>query len=179
MARRVDVTITYLRQTARPTLPPQPRPNVKLAMLRAENPPVHFYRYLYDLVGRRWNWISRRHLSDADLAAIIQNPAVMVYVLYVEGVPAGMAEIDASEKPNIEIRFFGLAPDFIGRGLSRVFLANAIELAWAQHPKEVRIETCTLDHPAALALYQKFGFAVFDQRQGRVELLEPELADAE
>jgi GNAT superfamily N-acetyltransferase len=82
-----------------------------------------------------------------------------------------MAEIDAGRGAICEVRFFGLAPDFIGRGYSRFFLSNVIDLAWSLNPKEVRIETCTLDHPAALALYQKFGFEVFDQRQGRVEIL--------
>ena len=80
--------------------------------------------------------------------------------------------IDATEAPMVEIKFFGLAPEFIGKGLSRFFLSNAIDLAWSLNPREVKIETCTLDHPAALALYQKFGFTVFDQRQGRVELPE-------
>lgn len=169
MSRRIDVTITYLRQTARPAYAPQPRPNRKLSILRAENPPVHFYRYLYDLVGRPWYWVSRKKLSDPELAALIENGAVYLYVLYVDGVPAGMAEIDGMDEPLVHIRFFGLAPEFIGKGLSRFFLANAVELAWSLDPKEVRIETCTLDHPAALALYQKFGFTAFDQRQGRVE----------
>lgn len=171
MGRQADVTITYLRQTSRPSLPPQPRPPRKLAILRAENPPAHFYRYLYDLVGRPWNWTSRRHLPDEELSKIIADPAVSLFVLYVDGVPGGMAEIDAAAAPIVEIRFFGLAPEFIGAGLSRYFLANTIDLAWAANPSEVHIETCTLDHPAALPLYQKFGFTVFDQRQGRVELL--------
>ncbi len=87
-----------------------------------------------------------------------------------------MTEIDATDERSVEIQFFGLAPDFIGRGYSRFFLANAIDLAWSANPGEVRIETCTLDHPAALALYQKFGFTVFDQRQGRVDVLEPQSA---
>jgi GNAT superfamily N-acetyltransferase len=170
MSRSVDVTITYLRQTVRPAYAPQPRPNRKLSILRAEKPPVQFYRYLYDLVGGPWKWVSRKKLNDTDLAAIIEDPAVFVYVLYVDGVPAGMTEIDTTEAPIVEIKFFGLAPEFIGQGLSRFFLSNAVDLAWSHNPNEVKIETCTLDHPAALALYQKFGFTVFDQRQGRVEL---------
>lgn len=174
MVRQVDVTITYLRQSERPAYAPQARPPGKLAILRAEDPPAHFYRYLYDLVGRRWNWVSRRSLSDADLLKIIRDPAVNIFVLYVGGVPAGMTEIDATDRTSVAIQFFGLSPDFIGKGLSRFFLSNAIDLAWSHDPDEVRIETCTLDHPAALALYQKLGFVVFDQGTGRVDLLEQE-----
>ncbi len=174
MSRQIDVTVTYLKQRARPPYKHQPQPPGRVAILRAENPPTHFYRYLYDLIGRPWNWVSRRGLSDAELAAIIRNPDVSLYVLYVGGVPAGMTEIDACNTRSVEIQFFGLAPEFIGKGYSRFFLANAIDLAWSRDPEEVRIETCTLDHPAALALYQKFGFVVCDQRAGRVDVLEQE-----
>ena len=39
-------------------------PPGKLALLRAENPTVSFYRYLYDAVGRDWLWTDRKRLSD-------------------------------------------------------------------------------------------------------------------
>lgn len=169
MTNRTEVVITYLRQRERPRYTPQVKPPGKVSILRAEQPPVHFYRYLYDLVGRRWNWATRTKLSDADLAAIIHHPQTHLYVLHIGGVPAGMGEIDATHPPVTEIRFFGLSPDFIGKGYGRYFLANIIDLAWATNPGEVRIETCTMDHPAALPLYQKFGFAVFDQQTGVVD----------
>lgn len=168
---QVEVTITYMEQRARPVLPSIAiSARRKTAILRAENPPVHFYRYLYDLVGAPYNWISRRRLSDDDLAAIIQHDDVYLYVLYVDGVPAGMAEVDARSDEMHELKFFGLAPDFIGNGLGRYFLSNVLDLIWSRGPKCVRLETCTLDHPAALPLYQKFGFSVVDRRQGFVEL---------
>jgi GNAT superfamily N-acetyltransferase len=171
MPKRADVVITYLRQLERPRYAARGTPPGKLSILRAENPPVHFYRYLYDLVGRPWNWVTRKKLNDAELAAIIHDPRTHVYVFYAGGVPAGMCEIDATKPPVTEIRFFGLAPEFIGKGLGRFFLANAIDLAWATNPTEVRIETCTLDHPAALPLYQKFGFTVFDQQKGVIDVV--------
>ena len=170
MPKSVDVVITYLRQVERPRYTSQAKPPGKLSILRAERPPIHFYRYLYDLVGRRWNWTTRKKLGDEELASIIHHPQTHLYVPYIAGVPAGMGEIDATRPPVSEIRFFGLAPDFIGKGYGRYFLANIIDLAWSTNPAEVRIETCTLDHPAALPLYQKFGFAVFDQQKGVVDL---------
>lgn len=169
---QVEVTITYMEQSARPVLPPAVfNARRKTALLRAENPPVHFYRYLYDLIGAPYNWVSRRRLSDKDLAALIQHDDVYIYVLYVDGVPAGMAEVDARSADTHELKFFGLAPDFIGAGLGRYFLSNVLDLIWSRRPRRVRLETCTLDHPAALPLYQKFGFSVIDRRKGFVELL--------
>lgn len=172
MGQKIDVTITYLEQTARPALVPAPRPPVKIAILRAEKPPVHFYRYLYRLIGDPYHWMSRRRLSDDKLAAIIRHPRVYIYVLYVGGVPAGLAELDAREPDIVELKFFGLSQEYHGNGLGRFFLSNTIDLAWSLGPKRVRLETCTLDHPAALPLYQKLGFSVFDQRRGQVELID-------
>ncbi len=173
---RVSVTITYLEQSERPVLATPPRPRTKVALLRAEKPPIHFYRYLYRLVGDPYNWVSRRRMSDEDLAAIIHDPSVYIYILYVEGVPAGMAEVDARNNDDHELKFFGLAPDRIGGGFGRYFLTNVIDLAWSHEPKRLLLETCTLDHPAALPLYQKFGFQVIDRREGAVELMsQPEI----
>ena len=169
---RVEVTITYLEQTERPVLTSTARPRRKVALLRAEAPPIHFYRYMYRLVGDPCNWVSRRRISDSDLQKIIQDPAVYIYVLYIDGVPGGFAEVDAREPAVHEIKFFGLSPDFLGAGLGRYFLTNIIDLAWSRTPEKLRLETCSLDHPAALPLYQQLGFRVFDRRQGVVELMD-------
>jgi GNAT superfamily N-acetyltransferase len=169
---RADVTITYLEQTERPVLPTPRRPRNKLALLRVENPPLHYYRYLYSLVGGPFHWLSRRRLPDAELTEIIRNPSVYIYVLYADGAPGGFAEVDARDKKSCEIRFFGLAPEFTGLGLGRYFLTHIIDLAWSLGPARLCLETCTLDHPAALPLYQKMGFRVFDRKKGVVELVD-------
>ena len=57
-----------------------------------------------------------------------------------------------------EIVFFGLLDHVTGQGLGRWFLGAAIEAAWSRHPSKVRLQTCSLDHPAALPLYQRMGF---------------------
>jgi len=179
---QLAVTVTFLHQTERPGPRTVARPPGKVALLRAENPPTHFYRYLYTTVGRPYNWVSRLMLDDTTLASIISHPDVLIYVLYADGVPAGFSEIDVRAPKTPEIKFFGLAPEFVGKGYGRYFLGQIVDLAWTLRetgtekqagPERVRIETCSLDHPAALPLYQKFGFSVFDQRQGSV----PQLKD--
>ncbi|TIX52655.1 MAG: GNAT family N-acetyltransferase, partial [Mesorhizobium sp.] len=37
--------------------------------------------------------------------------------------------------------------------------------AWSHGPRRVTVQTCTLDHPAALPLYQKLGFAPVAQKK--------------
>lgn len=169
----VEVTITYLEQTERPPLRQAPHPSRKLAILRAEQPPMHFYRYIYRLVGDPYCWVSRRRLDDEALSKIIHDPNVYIYILYVDGVPGGFAEVDARNANSHEIKFFGLTPDFTGAGLGRYFLTNIIDLAWSHGAKRLLLETCTLDHPAALPLYQRLGFRVFDRKKGFIDLTDP------
>ena len=132
-------------------------------LLRAERPTISFYRYLYNTIGRQWFWYERRVMDDATLAACVHDDAVAVYVLFVGGVPAGLAEIDARDARDIELAYLGLMPEFIGRGLGRYLVDWAIDAAWDREPDRIRIHTCTLDHPAALPLYQKAGFTPYGQ----------------
>jgi GNAT superfamily N-acetyltransferase len=140
--------------------------------MRAEKPPLHFYRYLYDTIGRHYVWVSRRTLSDEDLAAIIHDGDVEIYVLYVNGTPTGFAELDFRHAGRTELSFLGIIPEFIGQGLGRYLLCEAISLAWRRNPGRLIVQTCTLDHPNALRLYQRCGFTPY--AQGEAELEEPE-----
>ncbi|MEQ8664471.1 MAG: GNAT family N-acetyltransferase [Rhodospirillales bacterium] len=160
----IETVVTYLEMRARPTHPTPPAPARKIALLRAENPPVAYYRFLYDAVGGAWMWWERKALADADLEAIIRHPGVEIYVLYVGGVPAGYGELDCRAEGEIELAYFGLTPDFVGQGLGRYFLNWIVDQAWSHEPERVWVHTCNLDHPAALAAYQRAGFEVYDQR---------------
>ncbi|MGE5733321.1 MAG: GNAT family N-acetyltransferase, partial [Gemmatimonas sp.] len=59
---------------------------------------------------------------------------------------------------SIEIAYFGLAPDFIGRGLGKAMLTRAVQEAFALGPVRVWLHTCTLDSPRALPNYLARGF---------------------
>ena len=170
-------TITYLEMMERPGRPPLPIPAGKLALMRVERCPVPFYRYLYDTVGEPWVWFERRLWSDKKLAATLAQPETEVTALYVAGVPAGYFEIDRRPDGNVQLAYFGLAPDFIERGLGAWFMRAAVDQAWL-HPDAKRfwVHTCTYDHPRALGAYQKAGFQVY--RQQPVEFTDPRLLGA-
>ena len=163
MPGKIKVIITYLEM--RSPVPRQlPSRSEKLALLRAERPTVSFYRYLYNTVGAPWLWWERRCLDDETLCAIIHDPKVEIYVLYVAGVPAGYVELDRRQQAEVEIAYFGLIPEFIGRGLGEYLLCCGLDRAWSGHPKRVWVDTCNLDHPKALGVYQRVGFVPYDQQ---------------
>src|ERR671938_1133617 len=129
---QIDDVITYLEMRARPVLPRIPAPHAKLALIRAENCTVSFYRYLYETVGTPWLWFERRLLDDAVLGAQIRKPTTEIFVLYVGGVPAGYFELDTSAPDETELCYFGLIPEFIGRRLGPFLLQAAIDRAWSR-----------------------------------------------
>ncbi|MEL6365324.1 MAG: GNAT family N-acetyltransferase [Pseudomonadota bacterium] len=173
---RIDVVITYLEQREKPAYARPIEPPGKIAILKAENPPLHFYRYLYRTIGDPYKWVSRRSIADADLAEIIHDDRVALYVLYADGCPAGMAEIDFRDEGEAEIKFFGLMPERVGKGYGAYFFSNILDIAWTPRPERVKLETCTLDHPSALRFYQKHGFSVYDRQRGVVVVSEEEAA---
>jgi GNAT superfamily N-acetyltransferase len=162
--------VTYLEMTAPPARPPAAAPAPGVEVRRAVAPTTSFYRYLYDTVGGPWTWIERRHLADATLAAIIRDPAVEVHVLWVEGVPAGYVELDGRRPPDLEIAYFGLVPEFLGRGLGRFLVDWAVDHAWRTRPARLWVHTCDVDRPRALPLYQKAGFRIYQTRSETVTL---------
>lgn len=77
----------------------------------------------------------------------------------------GFIELNFKEFPQVEIVFIGLMQDYIGRGLGSVMLAHALEIIYAKSPIRIIIQTCTLDHPSALHLYQKAGFMPYMHKE--------------
>jgi GNAT superfamily N-acetyltransferase len=100
-------------------------------------------------------------MRDDDLRAIIQDTKVEIYILYVNGVPAGYAELDLRQEPDIELAYFGIMPEFIGNRLGPFLLNWIIDKAWSYNPQRFWLHTCTLDHPKALAVYQQAGFVPY------------------
>ncbi len=166
----IDDVITYLEMHERPKTPRIPAPLVaKLALMRAEDCTVSFYRYLYETVGTPWLWYERRLLDDAALAAEIGKPSTEIFVLYGGGVPAGYFELDAAPPQETELRYFGLIPEFIGRGFGPFLLQAAIDRAWERSISRLWVHTRTFDHPKALGHYQRAGFVVYARQKLRFE----------
>ncbi len=168
--RRVPMTVTFFEMRAKPSAMPPPQPRGRHAILKAENPAPHFYRYLYDTIGGPYLWVDRKKLSPEALREVICDPQNALYVLYAEGSPAGMAELDFRKEGVANIAYFGLMPEFIGKRLGYFFLYHTCLNAFASPISRLTINTCTLDHPRALPLYQRMGFTAFAREERFVEL---------
>lgn len=170
-SKTLTARITYLEMATRPSLhvPMPSRP--ALALIRTQNMPLAYYRYLYSQVGRDHHWYERRDIEDEKLSAIIHAETTQIDVLYADGCPAGFFELDSSRLPDVvELAYFGLCPDYVGLGLGKWFLASAIETAWDKGPEKLSVHTNSLDHAAALPLYQRLGFEPVGTAEETVEV---------
>lgn len=165
---RALVTVVFLRMLRPPERPPaimQPG-----AVLTRERLSVPEYRKLYNDVGTPWLWWLRRMMPDDQLARHLARPSLSTYVLRVNGQEAGFFETDASHWPFVNLNYFGLKPEYIGRGLGRKLLDAAVDSVFigaASHLAGMTVNTCSADHPRALPNYIAAGF--LEYRRAREE----------
>ncbi|QCI98123.1 3-mercaptopyruvate sulfurtransferase [Agrobacterium larrymoorei] len=163
--------VTQLEMTSAPKVSLPVPVNIQTAIMRTTNIPLHFYRYLYWRVGKRWHWQKRMRMSDAELSAVLHDPKNCVTVLYLNGSPAGFFEFNKGSDDVTELSYFGLMEEAIGAGVGKWFLLQALYSVWQDNPKKVTVSTNTLDHPRALQLYQMMGFSPVSTYEAWVEPL--------
>lgn len=159
-AGKVATIVTSLEMFAPPPLRPEVE-NTEWTLRRLPNPTVEEYRALYTAVGRDWLWFMRLRMPDAELAALLAEPAVEVYRLETPGGEQGMLELDFGEPETCELAFFGVTKGLVGGGAARWLMNRAIQRAWSQPIKRFWVHTCTFDHPSAPQFYMRSGFTPF------------------
>ena len=126
-----------------------------------------FNRDLYLRVGEQWDWIDKRLWTDDQWKQYATAPELRTFAGYYGDALAGYYELRRDGEGGIEIAYFGLLPEWIGRGLGSALLTSAIEAAWRvePNPSRVWVHTCNRDHPQALANYQSRGMVVYKVEQ--------------
>ncbi len=158
---RVEVLRTYLELTDSVSCqaPESPDPRARVESVLAC--PASFFRYLYLEVGRGYHWRDRLGWTDEQIRDRVADPSVSLHLLSVSGAPAGYFELQRHADRSVEIVYFGLLPEFIGRGLGKHLLSEAVAAAWKLGAARVWLHTCSLDDPAAIPNYLARGFRRF------------------
>lgn len=151
---KIAAVVTYLEMTE----PPDPLPVQDPEIVRWNRPDPDEYLEIFRAVGAPWLWWGRLAMARAELADLLSNPHHDVFTLQAPGGRAGLLEIDRRNPADVELSYFGLPPEFIGRGHGRRMMDFAITHVWQQRPARFWLHTCTLDHPAALDFYVRSGF---------------------
>jgi len=166
----IRVTRTYLEMRDAAQLRPAISDNPRIRIEQMDECPASFFRYLYVEVGGNYHWIDRLPWTDEDIVAHLSKPENSLWLMTDDGANAGYFELRHCEDGSVEIAYFGLLPEFIGRGLGKHLLTCAVEQAWVKGANRVWLHTCTLDDPAAMPNYLKRGFLPFKAEKYSVEL---------
>ncbi len=149
--------VTTLEMHARPR--PRPLPASPLRLVAWPKPTPDAYRTLFRRVGGPWLWYSRLVMRDAELIAATHRDETQVHaVIDPAGIEVGLLELTHPEPDWCALDYFGLVPELTGRGHGNWLMQLAMAMAWRPEVTMVRVNTCTLDHPAALGFYRRHGF---------------------
>ncbi|MET9469042.1 GNAT family N-acetyltransferase [Streptomyces sp. NPDC006544] len=161
----MEKTVTYLEMTHRGEL--RPGRVVPSLGLRREAGLSALVRSVQARVGEAYGWRSSMR-SDQEWQEVAQaHPHRQYWLLERDGETAGIAALEPQPGGDVEIRTFGLLPEYVGRGLGGHALTLALRQAWATEPLEaetvrrVWLHTNSNDHPSALLNYQRRGLRVY------------------
>lgn len=154
------ITTTYLELLSPSEHLVKTNNDPRFSVVKVEVPAPSFNRYFYTEVGRAWQWTDRLAWSDEDWLEYAGSPQVHTFAAYYGGAPAGYYELRYKGE-DVELAYFGVMPDFVGKGLGGPLLSSAIKDAFALGAGRVWVHTCSLDHPAALANYRARGLKVY------------------
>ena len=172
----VAYTVTWLEMTQRPEGPwPHQPSGPPASLLVAEAPPAWYF--LAALRRRRPRLRVGGHAcppgARARGVAGPARPSPCTRSCARAG-RHGFFVIDATRENIVDLAYFGLAPQAVGTGLGRFLLGTAIHTAWdLPGIRKLTVNTCTLDHPRALGLYQKLGFVPVRREERRRILTRP------
>ena len=156
---KLHTVITHLAMEAPPPHePPPPPPGIAIG--RRWSISTNEYLRLYHAIGDDWLWWSRLTWDEVALQDHILEEETEIYVAEAGGEEIGLIELNLRPAPDIELRYFGVIPARIGTGLGGWLMRYAIAAVSKHRPRRMILNTCTLDHPGALAFYRRLGFTV-------------------
>ena len=145
--------------------PPLRTPRSGLDRVARERLSIREYLGLYRSVGESLRWDQRLSMPEAELRALLDGDSLRIYVLRnFHDQALGFCEFDHSALPEIELKNFGLVPAAQGAGLGPWLLMVALQEEWKYNPKRIWLHTDIWDHPAAIHVYERAGFYVYDVR---------------
>ena len=149
-------------------------PDLEIREARIASPELA--RFLYTTVGRTWRWTDRLSWPHSKWLAHLERQEVETWIAYLGGVIAGYVEVERQPEESVEIVYFGLLRQFMGRGIGGILLSDTVERAFRTGAQRVWLHTCSLDSPKAMENYQARGFKLFNEETA-LEDVPPVLTD--
>ena len=132
----------------------------------------------FRLIDRGWHPLATGHAPDwadgwgQDQYGVFAEIWIGQALIRLRWIPPGGFSIGSAddepgrygdEGPQTEIAYFGLVPEFVGKGFGKLLLEDCIDKAWELAETRIWLHTCTLDSPSALPNYLNRGFEIFKE----------------
>ncbi|MBN1252064.1 MAG: GNAT family N-acetyltransferase, partial [Bacteroidales bacterium] len=156
------VTIFYLEMTNKNQFIPKIGFEDEIEIKEIENDEYLNFVF-FTGVGLPFKWYSRLKWNISEWQNYFKNNNVKTYLGFHRNKLIGYYELEIQADNNIEIMFFGLLPNQIGKALGSKFLSHAINSSWKLNPKRIYLHTCSIDHQFAYQNYVSRGFELYKQ----------------
>ena len=132
-------------------------------IVHIKKPDFQLNKFLYKQIGKKYNWVDRLVWTDRQWRHYVSNEEVFTYVLKKKDDLAGFFElIFHRNKSEIEMAYFGLLEEYMGKKLGGYMLSDAIKKSFSLNANRVWVHTCSLDHKNALENYLSRGMKIFN-----------------
>lgn len=99
--------------------------------------------------GRGWKMVlvDKDNWSEKKWQDYVQNDTVQTWSAWLHSAPYGYFELEQRGTERVEIDYFGILEQFPGRELGK----RALSIVKGQGQQRITVNTCSLNHPAALS----------------------------
>ena len=138
------------------------KPLDNLFLQKVDPPDFQLNKFFYKEIGKKHRWVDRLVWSDKNWNDYLNTIGISTYILkYDEDLVGYFEQIFHKNDFEIEIAFFGILEEYIGRKLGSYLLSEAIKKSFERGSKRVWVHTCSLDHKNALSNYISRGMQIY------------------
>ena len=138
------------------------KPSADYSLVKVSQNDFQLNKFFYNQIGKHHQWIDRLSWQDKNWIEYVSNPNLLTFVLRKNEDIAGFFElIYHKDKSEIEIAYFGLLKEYLGKKLGGYMLTEAIKRSFSYNVKRVWVHTCSLDHKYALKNYLSRGMKIY------------------
>ena len=135
--------------------------------------PINFQlnKFFYKNIGKKHRWVDRLIWSEQQWIDYVSNSKVKTYVLKNKDELVGFFElIFYLENKEVEIAYFGILEEYIGKKCGGYLLSEAINSLFVNGINRVWLHTCSLDHKNALKNYLARGLKIFKSERIKIHI---------
>ena len=138
------------------------KPSENYLVTKIINKDFQLNKFLYKQVGKEHHWIDRLNWTDKEWMNYLSQKNFFTFVLkYNEDIAGYFEFLYHEEELEVEILYFGLLKEYIGKKLGGYLLSEAIKESFKFNIKRTWVHTCSLDHVNALNNYKARGMIIF------------------